>query len=448
MDASTAPGLRIAVVGSGISGLSAAWLLARRHDVTLFEQADRLGGHSNTVVVSKSADRIAVDTGFIVFNPGTYPNLVALFDHLDVATCETEMSFAVSRHHGRFEYAGTNLSSLFAQPHNLVRPGFWSMLRDLRRFYATCVTDLQRLDTRPESLGAYLARHGYGVRFRDDHLLPMAAAIWSASPDAMLDYPAAAFIRFFENHGLLKLRERPRWHTVVGGSTQYVRKLTEPLEGSIRRGARVVNVTRNARGGVLITSDGTTSRFDHIVLAVHADEALHLLNDATEHERRLLGAFRYTRNRAFLHTDTSLMPARRAVWSSWNFVERDRPFVTYWMNRLQPIASKVPLFVTLNPSPLPTAGSVMHVEDYAHPIFDDRALAAQKDLWRLQGKRHTWFCGAYFGAGFHEDGLQAGLAVAEDLGGVMRPWRIPNDSGRIFRSPVAAPTNLLALSSC
>jgi predicted NAD/FAD-binding protein len=446
MDASTAQGLRIAVVGSGISGLSAAWLLARRHDVTLFEQADRLGGHSNTVVVGRGADRIAVDTGFIVFNPETYPNLVALFAHLDVATCETEMSFAVSRHHGRFEYAGTNLSSLFAQPHNLLRPGFWSMLRDLRRFYATCVDDLEQLDARPESLGAYLVRHGYGIRFRDDHLLPMAAAIWSASPDAMLDYPAAAFIRFFENHGLLKLRGRPRWHTVVDGSTQYVRKLTEPLEGRIRKGAKIVNITRDAHGGVLKLSDGTTSGFDHIVLAAHADEALDLLNDATEHERRLLGAFRYTHNRAFLHTDTSLMPARRAVWSSWNFVERDRAFVTYWMNRLQPIASQMPLFVTLNPSPLPAAGSVLDAEDYAHPIFDDRALAAQRDLWSLQGARHTWFCGSYFGAGFHEDGLQAGLAVAEDLGGVRRPWCVSNDSGRIARGPLPASVDLMTAS--
>lgn len=446
MDASTTTGLRIAVVGSGISGLSAAWLLARRHDVTLFEQADRLGGHSNTVVVGPTGDRIAVDTGFIVFNPETYPNLVALFEYLGVATCETEMSFAVSRHHGRLEYAGTGLSSLFAQPQNLLRPGFWSMLRDLRRFYATCVADLEGRNGRPETLGAYLARNGYGVRFRDDHLLPMAAAIWSASPDAMLDYPAAAFIRFFENHGLLKLRERPRWHTVVGGSRQYVRKLTEPLKRGIRRGARVVNVTRDARGGVLKTSDGTTSRFDHVVLAVHANEALGLLNDATEHERHLLGAFRYTHNRAFLHSDTSLMPARRAVWSSWNFVERDRPFVTYWMNRLQPIASQVPLFVTLNPCPLPVAGSVLHTEDYAHPIFDDRALAAQKDLWSLQGTRRTWYCGAYFGAGFHEDGLQAGLAVAEDLGGVRRPWRVPNESGRISRGPRFASADLMAAS--
>jgi uncharacterized protein len=446
MNASKAAGLRIAVVGSGISGLSAAWLLARRHDVTLYEQADRLGGHSNTVVVREAADRVAVDTGFIVFNPETYPNLVALLDHIDVATCETEMSFSVSRHHGRLEYAGTNVSSLFAQPINLVRPGFWSMLRDLRRFYATCVQDLQRLDAHPESLGSYLARHGYGVRFREDHLLPMASAIWSASPDTMLDYPAAAFIRFFKNHGLLMLGARPRWHTVAGGSRQYVRKLVAPLKGRIRKGAKVVHVTRDARGGRLRTSDGTTARFDHIVLAVHADQALDLLQDATERERRLLGAFRYTRNRAILHSDASLMPARRAVWSSWNFVERDRPFVTYWMNRLQPIASKAPLFVTLNPYPLPTAGSELHTEDYAHPVFDDRALAAQKDLWTLQGKRNTWFCGAYFGAGFHEDGLQAGLAVAEDLGGIMRPWRVPNDSGRIVRSPLAASADLMTAS--
>ncbi len=446
MAAASAPGLRIAVVGSGISGLSAAWLLSRRHDVTLFEQANRLGGHSNTVVVDGPQGRVAVDTGFIVYNHDAYPNLVSLFEHLGVVTCKTEMSFSVSRRDGRLEYAGTSLASLFAQPLNAARPGFWSMLRDLRRFYATAPRDLVQLADHPETLGAYLDRRGYGDRFRDDHLLPMAAAIWSAPAEAMRKYPAAAFIRFFENHGLLKLGTRPEWHTVVGGSKQYVSRLGGPLAGRVRKNSKVVRITRGNGGVTVLTSDGTISPFDHVVVAAHADEALELLGDSTEHERRLLGAIRYTSNRAVLHTDKTYMPRRRRTWSSWNYVERDRTFVTYWMNRLQPLPTDLPLFVTINPSPSPPPASVLRVEDYAHPVFDSGAIEAQKHLWSLQGKHNTWYCGAYFGAGFHEDGLQAGLAVAEDLGGVRRPWRVANESGRIVRGPQAVPADRMVAS--
>jgi len=447
MDEFPAPGLQIAVVGSGISGLSAAWLLSGRHDVTLFETTDRLGGHSNTVSVDTPGGPAEVDTGFIVFNQQTYPNLVGLFSHLGITTSETTMSFSVSRHGGKLEYAGTTLAALFAQPLNALRPEFWSMLRDLRRFYATAPQDLGELAIRPETLGEYLDRRGYGIRFRDDHLLPMAAAIWSASTDAMLDYPAASFIRFYENHGLLKLHARPPWHTVVGGSKEYVRKLARPLAGRIRNGTKVVEISRATRGASVRTADGSSSTFDQVVIAAHADDALALLKDATDQERRLLGAFRYTRNRAVLHTDATCMPLRRGVWSSWNYIENNGDaHVTYWMNHLQRLSTTTELFVTINPSKPPTSGSVLHAEEYTHPIFDAGAVVAQQDLWSLQGKRRTWYCGAYFGAGFHEDGLQAGLAVAEDLGGVMRPWRVRNDSGRIVRRQPARPADLRAVS--
>ena len=438
MNVSSAPGLRIAVVGSGVSGLSAAWLLSTRHDVTLFEQAERLGGHANTVSIEGARGSVEVDIGFIVFNHETYPNLVAMFDYLGVETYETEMSFSVSRHNGGLEYAGTNLAALFAQPLNMVRLRFWSMLRDLRRFYATAPLDLPELALRPLSLGAYLARHKYSAWFRDDHLLPMAAAIWSADANTMLDYPAAAFIRFYENHGLLKLRARPAWHTVIGGSKAYVRKLAETLGGNVRSGTKIVNVTRGTHGVAVRMRNGETERFDHVVLATHADDALALLGDASEKERSLLSSFRYAPNRALLHTDARLMPRRQRVWSSWNYIENGGAHVTYWMNRLQRIPSEPQLFVTLNPSASPAQDTILKSEYYAHPVFDARAVEAQKHLWSLQGERNTWYCGAYFGAGFHEDGLQAGLAVAEDLGCVRRPWRVHNESGRIARGPCIA----------
>jgi hypothetical protein len=417
--------------------------MSRHHDVTLFEQTGRLGGHSNTVSADTPHGPVEVDTGFIVFNHETYPNLVSLFAHLGVATYETEMSFSVSRQGGKLEYAGNNIASLFAQPINALRPRFWDMLRDLRRFYATAPRDLGALALEPETLGEYLERRGYGAPFRDDHLLPMAAAIWSAPSRTMLEHPAASFIRFFENHGLLKLYGRPLWRTVLGGSRVYVRELARPLIGRIRNSTKVVEVARDSEGAVIRTADGASTRFDRVVIAAHADEALGLLADATAEERRLLGSFRYTRNRAVLHTDPSLMPRRRGVWSSWNYIERSGAFVTYWMNRLQRLPAATQLFVTINPPVLPATGSVLHTEEYAHPIFDNAAARAQQDLWSLQGNRNTWYCGAYFGAGFHEDGLQAGLAVAEELGGVPRPWHVGDHSGRIVRGNRLMPADLL-----
>lgn len=436
--------LRIAVIGSGISGLSSAWLLSQRHDVTLYESAPRLGGHANTVdVAQRSGGDVPVDTGFIVYNEATYPNFTALMAHLGVATKATEMSFAVSLDEGRLEYSGTSLSGLFAQRLNLLSPRFWSMLSDLRRFYSQATRDAQSSALAGQSLGDYLDAGRYGQAFREDHLLPMAAAIWSAPCNEMLSYPAAAFIRFHHNHGLLKLTNRPVWRTVDRGSRSYVERLGEAFRGDIVLGNAVRQVTRLESGVSVETADGEVRGFDHVVLATHADQALAMLADPSAEETTLLGAFRYSFNRAILHTDATLMPRRRNAWASWNHLgERRAPdapcAVTYWMNLLQGLETEQPLFVTLNPPRDPAPGTVLREEMYEHPIFDGPALAAQERLWSLQGGRNTWFCGAHFGAGFHEDGLQAGLAVAEDLGGLKRPWNVADDSGRIVRTPVTA----------
>ena len=424
--------MRIAVIGGGISGLSAAWLLGQAHEVVLFEALPRLGGHANTVSMP---DGISVDTGFIVYNEAAYPNFVALLDHLGVASRATEMSFSVSLDGGRLEYSGTSLGGLFAQRGNLLRPRFWSMLQDITRFYRNASRDAVADHGHDLSLHEYLAAGRYGSAFRDDHLLPMAAAIWSAPCAEILTYPAAAFLRFQHNHGLLKLTDRPVWRTIDGGSAAYVRKLREAVAGEIRTGAPVREVRRRPND-VMLAGEGWSESFDHVVFATHADQALALLADAGTAERAVLGSFRYSCNRAVLHSDTALMPKRRRAWASWNHLgDRSRPdapcVVTYWMNRLQALPGERPLFVTLNPPETLRADTILHEEVYEHPLFDARALAAQARLWSLQGMRRSWFCGAHLGSGFHEDGLQAGLAVAEILGGVRRPWQVEDESGRL-----------------
>lgn len=427
---------RIAVIGAGISGLSSAWLLGKAHDVVLFEAEPRLGGHANTVrVAAPDGGETAVDTGFIVYNEATYPNFIALMDHLQVATQPTEMSFAVSLDGGGLEYSGTSVAGLFAQRRNLVNLRFWTMLQDIVRFYRAGAKDALAGMTETVSLGDYIAAGGYGTAFRDDHLLPMAAAIWSAPCSEILSYPAAAFLRFHRNHGLLQLTDRPAWRTVTGGSAIYVDKLRRAFSGTVRTGSPVRQVRRGA-DAIVLQGDGWSERFDEVVFATHADKTLAMLADASPAETEALAAFRYSRNRAVLHGDVALMPRRRRAWACWNHIgDRGRPdaacAVTYWMNRLQGLPEKQPLFVTLNPPPTLREDTILHEEVYEHPLFDAAALAAQSRLWSLQGKQHSWFCGAYLGAGFHEDGLQAGLAVAEELGDVRRPWSVPDESGRI-----------------
>ena len=427
-DRPSATPLRIAVIGSGISGLSCAWLLKQQHEVVVYERAERLGGHTNTVEANASTGPIAVDTGFIVFNEATYPNLIALFDHLGVASRATDMSFSVSLEEGRFEYAAP---ALFAQRRNMLRPRFWSMLSEVLRFYREAPAALAALKDPNMSLGAFLQQGRFSTAFRDDHLLPMAAAIWSSPTEALMDYPAASFLRFCDNHGLLKLAGRPLWRTVIGGSRTYVDKIAAVLGSGVRLGRDVVGVHRTGDGVIVSERNGRRERFDHVVIATHADQALALLAEPTEAERRTLGAFRYSRNLAVLHTDPALMPKRRRAWASWNYIGSDGGLcVSYWMNKLQGLPGQ-DLFVTLNPPQPPRADALLRSELYEHPIFDGAALRAQGALWDLQGEGGVWFCGAHFGAGFHEDGLQSGLAVAEQLGGVRRPWTVADESGRI-----------------
>jgi len=428
------PRQTIAVIGSGIAGMSAAWLLSQRHDVTVYERNEKLGGHSNTVMVNTSLGTTPVDTGFIVYNNVTYPNLVALFEHLGVATEISDMSFGVSLNGGQMEYSSVGASAFLCGGRNLLSPRFWSMTLDLLRFYKHAPPEMLRTRDEMMSLGEYLKRRGYGDAFQNDHLLPQAAAIWSASLAEIRHYPACAFVRFFENHGLLRLKGRPEWRTVAGGSRAYVEKLTAAYADRVRLGAGAVAVRRDGAGAWVRDESGETQRYDQIVIAAHADQALSLLDDASAKERRLLGACRYTKNRAVLHTDRTLMPRREPLWASWNYVG-DNPeggcVVSYWMNKLQNLRCREQLFLTLNPKAMPREESILCETEYEHPLFDAAAIRAQEQLWSLQGVRNTWFCGAYFGAGFHEDGLQAGLAVAEQLGGLRRPWNVEDESGRI-----------------
>ena len=435
--------LKIAVIGQGIAGMSAAWLLSQRHKVTVYDAAPRFGGHSHTVDAPSAAGSIPVDMGFIVYNEANYPNLAAMFRHLDVPTAFTDMSFGVSLDEGDLEYASTDLSTLFAQPRNLLRPRFWSMLSDVVRFSRQAPAAACALDAQMTSLGDYLGEAGYGRAFQDDHILPQAAAIWSASIDAVRELPAASFIRFFENHGLLKILDKPLWRTVVGGSRSYVERLTATLRFGARLGVAATRIERTPAGVMVSDTSGRAERFDQVVVACHADQGLAMLAAPTPAEREIVGAFTYTPNTAVLHSDASFMPKRRKAWSSWNYLGQSRAgegrdlCVTYWMNLLQDLPRETPLFVTLNPMRPPDPGKVIRTECYEHPLFDAAALRAQKRLWSVQGEGGVWWAGAYCGAGFHEDGLQAGLAVAEALGGVRRPWIVPNESGRIFLGETA-----------
>jgi len=437
---SFAPGWRkrIAVVGSGISGLSAAWLLSQSHDVTLFEKHDRPGGHSNTLMAPCPEGEVPVDTGFIVYNEANYPNLTALFAHLGVKTKPSSMSFSASLpmgHGDRFEYSGAGLGGLFGDRRNLIRPRMWRMIRDIVRLYrgAPGLMGEEGLERKP--LGDFLLEQGFSRALRDDHLLPMCAAIWSLPLERVEEFPTLSFLRFFDNHGLMRFKGRPVWRTVDGGSREYVRALCEPLGKKVQTGRGVERIVRDAEGVAVTDSYGRTERFDQIVIASHSDEALAMLADADGTERQLLGAMPYQRNIAWLHSDPAFMPRQRRVWASWNYMGGGGApvCVTYWMNRLQSLPTGRQLFVTLNPTRDPAPQHAIARIEYDHPVYDTAAIAAQRALWSLQGRRRTWFCGAYFGSGFHEDGLQAGLAVAEELGGVLRPWRVAEPSSRIFR---------------
>jgi predicted NAD/FAD-binding protein len=421
--------MKIAVIGSGIAGLSAALRLSAAHRVTVFEANRTLGGHTNTVDVTLDGVTHGVDTGFLVFNHKTYPLLVRLFDELGVPTAPSDMSFAVSVGPHRFEWCGSNLASLLAQPSNALSPAFWRMVRDILRFNREATALAMAADAggadgvaldRP--LGEFLARRGYSDVFRDRYLLPMAAAIWSCPMGTMLAFPLGSFVRFFHNHGLLQVEDRPQWHTVRGGAREYVRRIRERLH-DVRLATPVLAVSRpapSAGGGVRVLTAGGTERFDQVVLACHSDQALRLLADAGREERDILEAVPYQPNEAWLHTDPALMPRRRGAWAAWNYLSNGdahepRVSVTYWLNRLQPLPFSSQVFVSLNPLSRPDPARTIARFDYEHPVFDVGAMAAQARLREVQGLRNTWFAGAWTGYGFHEDGLRSGLAVAEQL---------------------------------
>ena len=418
---------RIAVIGGGIAGLASAWLLSRQHRVTLFEAGDYVGGHTNTIEVEVDGHRHPIDTGFLVFNDRTYPNLCALFACLGVASVESEMSFGVSLAEPAIEWAGSDLATVFAQPTNLLRPAFLGMLADILRFNRETTRMAAEGTAASVSLGDYLVAGGYGRAFRDWYLLPMAAAIWSCPTRTMLDYPLATFVRFCHNHGLLQIFDRPRWRTVAGGGREYVRRILAELD-DVQVATPVLGVERRPDGVWIRCRDGA-ERFDEVVFACHSDQTLAILGaNASADERRILGAVKYQPNLALVHTDTALLPRRRKVWSAWNYLAGagrpdERPVsVSYLINRLQPLPFETPLVVSLNPFVEPAADKLIRRIEYAHPVFDQAAVDAQAALPTIQGRQRSWFAGAWTGYGFHEDGLKSALVVARALGAEI-PWQ-------------------------
>ncbi len=418
------PASRIAVIGAGIAGLSSAWLLADRYNVSLFEAASYFGGHSNTVDVSLEGITSPVDTGFLVHNDLTYPNLIQLFAHLGIAVHATDMSFGVSIEKPDIEWAGTNLDTVFAQRANLLRPKFLTMLRDILRFNRNAERYLVQVRNTSCTLAQLLETEQFGKAMQDWYLLPMAAAIWSSTVKDILDFPAENFLAFCLNHRLLQIENRPKWKTVLGGSREYVKAMLKKIPDA-RLNCPVLKVTRQS-GCVMVESVRGIERFDAVIFACHAPTALQLL-DVTSNEREILSGFRYQPNRAVLHTDSSLLPRRKKVWSAWNYMTAsgsgaERPVaVSYLLNQLQPLPFKTPVIVTLNPHRMPDSALVLQEFDYEHPILDTQAALAQRRLSEIQGNQNAWFCGAWAGYGFHEDGLKAALRVLRDFA-VIPPW--------------------------
>lgn len=418
---------RIAVVGAGISGLASAWLLSRRYDVTLFEAGDYLGGHTNTVDVTVDGFTHPVDTGFLVFNERTYPNLIAMFALLGVDSVATEMSFAVSLRKPELEWAGSNLATVFGQKRNLLRPAFWRMLGDILRFNRESTAWLLTHPGDSRSLGEFLDAGGYSREFADWYLLPMAAAIWSCPTGQMRAMPLGPFVRFCNNHGLLQIFDRPAWRTVSGGARSYVRKLAEQL-ADVRVACPVSAVTREA-AGLRVTHARGSDHYDQVVMACHSDQSLAILGyTASDAQREVLSAIRYQPNRAILHTDPALLPRQRSLWSAWNYfagegAPGEQPVgVSYLINKLQPLPFSTPVVVTLNPVSEPAPDKILAEFDYAHPVFDAAAIAAQERLPEVQGENGIWLAGAWGSYGFHEDGLKSALRVANALG-VQAPWQ-------------------------
>jgi uncharacterized protein len=413
--------MRIAIIGSGVSGLVTAHLLHGRHDVVLYESDSRPGGHSDAHRIELPEVTCEVDTGFLVYNERTYPLFSRLLDELGVASKPSDMSFSVADQRTGLEWRGTSFSTVFAQRRNLARPDFLRMLADVGRFNRLA-RDLLA-DPPPDSvtLEEVLAPYCWSAGFRDWYLVPLGSSIWSADPSTFTRIPAATFARFFERHGLLNLRDQPKWRTVEGTSKSYVDAILHPLrnEDRLRLGTRIGKVRREP-GGVEIVSDAGVETYDHVVLATHSDQALRLLSDPDRMELETLGAMRYQTNRATLHTDTSLLPTERRAWASWNYhrleAEREEATLTYYLNRLQGIDSDVPVLVTLNRDDVIDPEKVLAHMEYAHPVIDPAAVLAQRRHHQINGSRRTWFVGAYWGYGFHEDGVRSAVETCREMG--------------------------------
>jgi predicted NAD/FAD-binding protein len=410
--------MKIAVVGSGIAGLGAAWLLSRHHEVVLFESQDRLGGHTHTHRVSQQGREYSVDTGFIVFNPENYPLLTRMFDELGVASQPTTMGFSVHDGASGLEYNATNLNAMFCQRRNLLSPRFLRMVREILRFYRECPALLDEAGDGP-TLGDYLASKGYSELFVNDHLVPMACALWSSPSRQILDFPAKYLIRFMANHRMLQVQGRPNWRVVCGGSSSYIGALQSNWQATVRPGTAVRAIRREADAVLLSTSAGEEV-FDQVVLACHADDSLALLSDPSADEASVLGAMRFQDNHTVLHTDARMLPRRRAAWAAWNAYVPAEPeahcTVSYCMNLLQSIDSPDPFIVTLNRSHDIDPAKILARMSYRHPVYDHASVAAQARRGEINGVRGTWFAGAYWGFGFHEDGFRSGVDVARALG--------------------------------
>jgi hypothetical protein len=410
--------VRVAVVGSGIAGLSAAWLLSREHEVVLFESEARLGGHTHTHDVEQAGKRYRVDTGFIVHNTHNYPLLTRMFDELGVASQDTTMSFGAQVEATGLEYNATNLDALFCQRRNLLSPSFIRMVREILRFYREAGALLRDPGPGP-SLGDYLEQHRYSALFRDAHLIPMASALWSSPSATILDFPAKYLVRFMDHHRMLQVEGRPQWRVVTGGSSTYIEALKSRWSVDVRVACPVQRITRD-EAGVAVKHVGGEDRFDAIVVATHSDQALALLGDADALEREVLGAMPYQRNEVVLHTDRRILPTRRKAWAAWNAFVPAEPgaecSVSYCMNLLQGLESPEPFVVTLNRSAAIDPAKVIAKMTYHHPLYTHASVAAQERRTGLNGRRNTWFAGAYWGFGFHEDGMHAGVEAAAGLG--------------------------------
>ncbi|MBA2587516.1 MAG: FAD-dependent oxidoreductase [Alphaproteobacteria bacterium] len=437
---------KVAIVGTGISGLGSAFLLNPEHEITVYEKAARIGGHSRTVTLDYDGRAIPVDTGFIVFNRPNYPNLSGLFAHLGVPTHASDMTFATSIRDGWLEWGLKDLDSVIGQRRNLLRPRFGMLVRDVLKFNAQAQETVER---HPElNVEGLIAKLGLGDWFRRFYLLPMSGAIWSCPPSEMMNFPARTLVQFFANHHLMSFTGQPQWRTVTGGSQEYVRRLTGAFAHRIRTNCGAVAVTREDGKVQIKDTQGGTEVYDQVVMASHGDETLALLKDTDRDEQAALSCFRYQKNIAVLHRDESTMPHRRKCWASWNYVSdgdilHPKVTVTYWMNLLQGIDQKYPLFVSLNPKREIPDHLVFDRTEFDHPVFDEAAIAAQGRIAALQGRRGTWFAGAHLGHGFHEDGLASAVRVARGMGADI-PWEAgalaaPDAPQQKARQPVMRP---------